>query len=138
MILIDTNYFLRAIVLPRSESEQAMTEKAQAFFIALREGKLQATTTDAVLAEVFYVLTGSVYTMNVVDVIDRLRPLLQLKGLLGRQKAQWNRALDLLAMRPNMKFVDALLVAIAENDSLEVATFDRGMQRYSSISINAE
>jgi len=50
MILIDTNYFLRAIVLPRGESEQEMTERAQSFFVAMREGKLQATTTDAVLA----------------------------------------------------------------------------------------
>ncbi len=76
--------------------------------------------------------------MSVIEVIDRLRPLLQLKGLLGRQKPNWNRALDLLSMRLNMKFVDALLVAITEIEGHEVATFDRGIQRHASISIYSE
>lgn len=135
MILVDTNYFLRAIVIPKTEADQAMNEQAQRLFLDLHEGRRAATTSDAVIAEVIYVLTGSVYSMRMIDVVDRLRPLLQVNGLHAANKRHWDHALDLLEQRPGLKFVDALLVAIAIAENHELATFDRALSRYPGISI---
>ena len=77
MILIDTNYFLQAIIIPKTDSDRAMNEQAQRLFLDLHERKRAAITSDAVIAEVIYVLTGSVYHMRMLDVVDRLRPSLR-------------------------------------------------------------
>ena len=126
MTFVDANYFLRAIVAP-TPGTAAMHETAAALFRAVARDEEAVTTSEAVLAEVAFVLASKRhYALPPVEVADRLRPILALPNLVlprGR-KRRYLRALQLWSERPTLGFVDALTAAVVERSDLRLATFD--------------
>jgi predicted nucleic acid-binding protein len=127
MIFLDANYFLRFWTksdLPQTMARQAI---AIALFARIDAGMVEATTSEAVLVEVSYVLASKrQYGLSPEVVIAYLTETLRMPGLKlpHGKKEQYLRALELWSERPALGFVDALTAAMVENSDNELATFD--------------
>lgn len=115
MRYLDANIFLRFLVRPVTPADQVRAEACRALFERLRDATETATTSEAVLAEVAYVLVSPrQYALSAADVSVRLKPLVALPGLKLAHKRRFLRALDLFATHPKLDFEDALSSAIVE------------------------
>jgi predicted nucleic acid-binding protein len=138
MIFLDANYVLRYLVQPDSLANQLRHDTASALFEAIARGDEVATTSEAVLAEVAFVLSSKrQYGLPAVTVAAYLGPILRLSGLkLPRgRKRLYLRALDLWVDRPKLGFVDALTAAMIEHTEVRLATFDSDFSALANISI---
>lgn len=128
MTFLNANIFFRALVEPTTPQSVAMTEQAKALFREIDRGEQDATTSEAVIAEVACVLSSRrQYGMAPEEVAARLRPLLTLSHLQlprGRRRL-YLRALDLWMTFPKLGVVDALTAATVEDTDVMLATFDR-------------
>jgi predicted nucleic acid-binding protein len=147
VIFLDANYFLRALVQPTTPESEAMARRAMALFRAVERGEAEVTSSEAVLAEVAFVLASPRhYHLSPDEIRDRLRPILALPHLkLPRgSKRRCLRALDLWATYPRLGFVDALTAAAVEQAGMTLATFDTdfdalpGIVRYQPASQDGE
>jgi predicted nucleic acid-binding protein len=88
------------------------------------------TTSEAVIAEVVFVLTSKrLYNLSHQDVRIRLYPLLSLPGLKLSYKEQLLRALDLYSSN-NIDFEDALSIATMEHQAItEIYSYDEDFDR---------
>lgn len=128
MIFLDTNYVLRYLTQPDSPKIHVMHERASALFAAVERGELEVTTSEAVLAEVAFVLASKLhYHLSAETIATLLGPIIRMRGLkLSRgRKRLYLRALDIWAVRPSLGFVDSLTVATVEETEIDLATFDR-------------
>lgn len=77
MIVIDANYFLRYLVQPATSEDRAMSETVAELFGLVRAGEEIGTTSDAVIAEVVFILSDKRhYGVERGEVVARLGPLL--------------------------------------------------------------
>jgi predicted nucleic acid-binding protein len=128
VIFLDTNIFLRFLVQGQSPPNQARHDVAAALFEAIERGDEQATTSEAVLAEVAFVLASKrQYHLSPETIAAYLGPIIRLPGLhLPRgRKRLYLRALDIWVTKPRLGFVDALTAATVEESDVRLATFDR-------------
>lgn len=135
MIFVDANYFLRYVVEPTSATV-AMHNIAAVLFEAVERGDEEASTSEAVVAEVAYVLNSKrQYGVGPSDIAAFLSPILQLPNLIlppGR-KELYLRALEIWGERPRLGFVDALTVAELERTGIPLATFDTDFDAFPEI-----
>lgn len=112
-----------------------MAEASRSYFDRLNRRQIDATTAEAILAEVVYVLTsGVLYDLAREDVRDKLRVLLQLNGWALPDRPTWLRALDLYRDWPRLSFPDCLALAHVEVKRLRaVISFDRALSRVPGI-----
>jgi uncharacterized protein len=137
MLLLDANVFLRALVVPQTERDRERAAAAILLFGRLQRGEETATTIEAIVAEVCYVLSSKAhYRLSPSDIAQRLRPLLALRGLKLPHKRTYLDALEIWSTSPFLDFEDALLAAHANRLGLSSITsfdtdFDRvpGMER---------
>ncbi|HZU12660.1 MAG TPA: type II toxin-antitoxin system VapC family toxin [Chloroflexota bacterium] len=123
MRLLDANIFLRALVVPESEADHVRAQAAAALFERLGKGEEEATTIEAIITEVCYVLRSRAhYALSPAEVAARLRPLLMLRGLKLPHKRTYLQALDLWVAFPTLDFEDVLLLAHAERLGLDAIT----------------
>jgi predicted nucleic acid-binding protein len=114
-----------------------MNEQAGALLRQAERSDVVLTTSDAVIAEVAFVLTSRAhYQLPVADAAARLVTLLRLRGMKLREKRVLLRALELWTAQPRLGFVDALTAAYAQQPGVELTTFDTdfdeipGMRRW--------
>lgn len=126
MKLLDANIFLRALVRPQSDAERVMAQQSTALFERLAAGTEEATTIEAILETVCYVLRSRAhYGLTPAEIAARLRPLLLVRGLKLPHKRMYLRALDLWAASPRLDFDDVLLIAHSERlGDAEITSFD--------------
>jgi predicted nucleic acid-binding protein len=106
MKFLDTNVIIR--YLTRDDPEKAA--RAYAFLQEVEKGNEVVTTTEAVIAEVVHVLSSKrLYNYPRADIVKRLIPVLQLKGLRLANKNLYGDALMIYAEK-GIDFVDALVV----------------------------
>jgi predicted nucleic acid-binding protein len=131
MLLLDANVFLRALVAPQAERDREHAKAAIALFERLARGQETATTVEAILAEVCYVLSSRAhYHLNPSEIAQRLRPLLLLRGLKLPHKRTHLEALELWSANPFLDFEDALLAAHARRLRLSsITSFDTDFDR---------
>ncbi len=87
MILLDANIFLRALTRPTDPSIQPMYEWASDLFRRAEGGGIEVTASDAVIAEVAFILTSKAhYRLAVDDAAGRLTALLRVRGVKLRDK----------------------------------------------------
>jgi predicted nucleic acid-binding protein len=134
VIVVDANYFLRAMVRPVTTHDQTMAETAKTLFQIILEGKDVFTTTDAVIAEVIFALQRH-YGLSRTDVATRLKPVLQMRGCKLPTKRLCVRALDLWEVSPKISFVDALGAVQARDADRSLATFDRNLTKIAGVTI---
>lgn len=127
MIFLDANYVLRYLVQPDSPENAARQDLAASLFEAIERGEEVATTSEAVLAEVAFVLASKrQYRLPAAEIASYLAPIIRLSGLkLPRgRKRLYLRALDIWAEHPVLGFVDALTAAMVEGSQWRLASFD--------------
>jgi len=127
MIFLDANIFLRYLIEPDGPDNLARHDIAAALFEAIELGDESATTSEAVLAEVAYILTSKrQYNLPTVEIAAYLAPIIRLPGLrLPRgRKRLYLRALEIWSEFSRLGFVDALTAATVERSELRLATFD--------------
>ena len=127
MIFLDANYFLRYLVEPDSPVNQTRHDIAAVLFEAIELGEQEATTSEAALAEVAFILGSKRhYNVPAANIATYLSPIIQLPGLkLPRgRKGLYLRALEIWSERSRLGFVDAVTAATVEHSELRLATFD--------------
>lgn len=81
----------------------------------LQGGDEQATTCEAIITEVVYVLCArSHYGLQPTEIRARLGPILALRGLRLPHKRMYLRALDLYATYPGLDFEAVLIISQME------------------------
>lgn len=123
VLFLDTNIFIR--YLTRDDPDKAA--RAYALLQRIEQGTQRATTTEAVLTEIVYVLSSKrLYQVPRPVIRQRLNALLDLRGLGLRNKGVYRRALDLYAST-GLDFEDCLIVGQMEHAGLtRLASFDTG------------
>lgn len=125
MIFLDANFFLRALTRSPRPDVQQMNQIAGDLMRRAERGEVELTTSDAVIAEVAFILTSKAYyNQTVADAAGRLATLLRLRGIKLHEKRVVLRALDLWAAHPKLGFVDALTASYAQQAETELATVD--------------
>ncbi|HYI14220.1 MAG TPA: type II toxin-antitoxin system VapC family toxin [Thermomicrobiales bacterium] len=131
MRFADTNIFLRYLVQPVTVADQSRSEACRALIERVEEGGEEITTSEAVLAEIVYVLgSPRQYGLVPADIVARLKPIIALPGLKIAQKRLYLRALDIYASQPPLDFEDAITAAIVERmEPSELYSYDTDFDR---------
>ena len=120
--LIDTNVIIRFL----TKDNEILSEKSAEIFDKIESGEIKAKITDGVLAEIVYVIM-KIYKKDRKFIADTLRRILNLRGIINRDKVQLRKALDVFEGR-KIDIVDAILLARSEY-CLGVLSFDRDLNR---------
>ncbi len=130
MQFIDANIFIRHLTRDDPEKAQACFD----LFLRAERNEIKLTTSEAVIAEVVYVLSSKqLYNLPREQIRGLLRPLLSLPGLKLAPRRMYLRALDLYATYP-IDFEEALLVAQMERQKVtEVYSYDRDLDQVDGI-----
>ena len=111
MRFLDANIFIRHLTYDDPQKAAACTE----LFRRLDAGQETATTCEAIIAEVVYVLSSRrQYGLPPAEIRTRLAPILAVPGLRLANKCVYLRALDLFVEHRNLDFEDVLLAAHME------------------------
>jgi predicted nucleic acid-binding protein len=125
MIFIDANVILRALVQPSDAHVSRLSQISGDLLRQADRGEVEITTSDAVLAEVAFVLTGRAHAnLPVALAADLIASIVRLRGFRHGAKRSLLRALELWGLRPSIGFVDALTAAYAQTPGMQLATFD--------------
>jgi predicted nucleic acid-binding protein len=123
---LDTNVFLRSMV----RDDEAKADACTRLFEGLERREEEATTTEAVLAEVVYVLTSPRwYRVPREQVNPLLRPLLTAPGLRIANKSVYLRALEMFVAHRFLDFEDAITAAFAEGGEHAIVSYDHDFDR---------
>lgn len=131
MKFLDTNIFIRYL----TQDDPGKSAACFALFKDIREDKVEATTCEAVISEVVYVLASRIsYNLPRADIQARLTPALGLRSLKLPHRSVYLRALDLYVTNPALDFEDALCVAHMERAGItEIESYDRDFDRVPGI-----
>ena len=125
---MDTNIFLRFLTRDSEEKAQAcfrLFQQAQA-------GEIHLTTSEAVIAEVVYVLQRQ-YRVSRGEITQRLQPLLEMKNVQLSYRGVYLRALSLYRQHA-VDFEDCLTVAHLERQQHPgLYSYDRDFDRFEQV-----
>ncbi len=126
MEFVDTNIFIRYLTNDDPQKAKACFE----LFQKARDRAVQLTTSEAVIAEVVYVLSSKdVYHLGREEVRARLYPLLLVPGFKLPHRNVYLHTLDLYAQYP-IDFEDALTLAQMSQAKIQALySYDRGFDR---------
>lgn len=125
MIFVDANFFLSAFTEPMNENDEFFYAVATTFLEKVEVGELEFTTSDAVLAEVAFILTSNKhYNIPVSVAAIALVSIVRARGFRHRDKNTLQRAIGIWTAHPRIGFVDALSAAYAQAPEMLLATFD--------------
>ncbi|MGH2616919.1 MAG: PIN domain-containing protein [Thermomicrobiales bacterium] len=125
MIFLDANVLLRTFVQPDSPQTRRFSQIAAELLRQAESGEVEVTTSDAVLAEVAFILTAKAHANLPVPVAAGfIASVVQLRGFHHGEKRTILSALEFWTERPRLGFVDALTAAYAQSPGMQLATFD--------------
>lgn len=132
MYFIDTNIFIRHLTKDDPKKAQACFS----LFKKIQSQTIEATTSEAIIAEVVYVLASKqLYHLDKVTIKTILYPILNLKGFKIPGKNIFLRALDVYSTSPKLDFEDALTVARMQKLKMKrLYSYDRGFDEIAAIS----
>ncbi|MFN8482428.1 MAG: PIN domain-containing protein [Anaerolineae bacterium] len=130
MEFLDANIFIRHLTNDDPQKAQACF----ALFEQAERHEVELTTSEAVIAEVVYILSSrATYGVPRTDIRALLYPLVSLPGLKLPHRRMYLRALDIYAST-NLDFEDALTVAHMERQHItQVVSYDRDFDRIQHI-----
>ncbi len=130
MDFVDTNIFIRYL----TKDQPIPAQKCFELFQRVARKQVQITTSEAVLAEVVYVLASPrLYNQPRANIRTLLMPIVNLTNLKITNRKAFLRALDLYATT-NLDFEDALSVAHMERRHLDIIlSYDRHFDRVTGI-----
>lgn len=130
MIFVDANCYLRYLTEPATPQDRINQQRARALFELVNAGVVEVTTSDAVLAEVVFILTSPRHYDG-----ERMLAAASLKSLLRQRGCRMPAidasllALDVWVDHPKLSFPDALSAAYSMSRGYELATFDGPLSR---------
>lgn len=126
---VDTNIFLRHFT--GAPSDQA--EHARSLLAAIEQGELSAWTTETVIAEIVWTLSGPRFRIPRAQVASFLTPLLTLTGLNVPRKQMYARVFDLY-IETGIDYVDAYHAALVERrNQTALWSFDAHFDRVAGL-----
>lgn len=130
MIFLDANVILR--YLTRDDPEKA--ERCLNLFRKADRGEVQLLTSEAIIAEVVYVLSSpNLYHLPPERIRSLLLPIINLKGLKLSPRWLYRRALDIYATH-HIDFEDALAIAHMERQGIsEIVSYDTLFDRIEAV-----
>ncbi len=130
MIFVDANVFVRHLTDPATPQDEATARRAAVLFAAVEAGTVEMTTSEAVLAEVVFILwSPRHYGAPRSVVVDGLSSLLRPRSCRMPTKDLCLHALAIWESSPKLSFPDALGAASSELRGHELATFDAALAR---------
>ena len=121
--LLDTNVIIRFLVGNHKEH----LAKSVKIFKDIEDVKLQVEILDSVLMETYFVLT-KFYKIPKRDVINDLKAILTLNGVLNNNKTILYEALNIIE-NENIDFVDALICAKSKLQGFGKLSFDSDVEK---------
>lgn len=134
MIVADANLFIWMVTGPQADTDPRLFRYSDAFFIAAERVDLIFTTSEAIIAEAVWVLTGR-YGVDRTEIACRLSSLLRLEGCQMATRDLCVGALGVWVTNQPLSFVDALAAAMAEQSGNQLATLDRDLARHTSADV---
>lgn len=130
MIFVDASTFLRHLARAVTPHDLVNAERARTLFRAVAAGTDEMTTSEAIIAEVVFILSHPRHYATPRSVVTvGLKSLLQPRGCRLSAKDVCLHALDLWEAHPKLSFPDALGAAYSELRGHELATFDVALAR---------
>lgn len=127
--LLDTNVIIRLL----RQDHPAMGPAAKGLFQAASRGEVRLLLEESIVAEAVYVLQ-SVYKQSRGDIADALQAIVRRAPAIKCERpAVLHDALDRYRRQSQVDFADALLAALAVDQQLPVASFDRDLDRFSDV-----
>ena len=121
--LLDTNIIIRFLVGDHKEH----LAKSIEIFKNIETAKIQVEILDGVFMEAFFVLT-KFYKLPKIDVINDLKTILSLNGVINNNKTILYETLNIIENR-NIDFVDALICAKSKLQGYEKLSFDMDVEK---------
>jgi predicted nucleic acid-binding protein len=138
MIFVDANVFMRFFVVPGTDQDRVMAAQAAALFERVRAAQVTIIVSEAVVAEVAFILTARArYARPRTDAVGLLKSVLRLDGCRLPAKPICLHALDLWAANSRLSFPDALGAAYSERAGYQLATFDERLKRAPGVTVYA-
>ena len=135
MIFVDANVFLRRLIPPVTSNDAVQHQIAIELFRRADLGEFDLTTSEAVLAEVAFILSAKRhYGLPVAEAVRRMLPYVRSRGLTLDRPSVVHNALLIWRDHPSLGFVDALGAAYASQLDTDLATFDAGLDRVPGVS----
>jgi predicted nucleic acid-binding protein len=127
---VDTNVFLR--VLARDNASRLAASLA--LFKRAERGEVDLVTSEAIVAEVVYVLSSNVlYKLVRADIVKLLKPMLDIRGLKIDRKPDVLAALNLYETS-RLDFEDCLAIAHSMRRTKgRIYSYDRDFDRVSGV-----
>jgi len=111
-IVVDANVLLRFLTEPATAQDRRAKAVASELLGQAREGAVTLLLTDAVVAEVLFILTHPrQYDASRQAAADAMLPILMLPGCRMAHRDACLRAVELWRDHPHISFVDALVAA---------------------------
>lgn len=132
--LVDTNVFIHLLMAPVGNVGRKEHDACRTLFRRVAQGDERLDTTEACLAEVFFVLTEKrQFRRSVEEAVAALRSIVDQRGIQIRPRGPYREALDVLARHPKLGFEDALLVAHALDTGMPILSYDRDFDHVEGI-----
>jgi predicted nucleic acid-binding protein len=126
---VDTNTFIRLL----TADLQHAFERCLALMERAERGEIRLTTSEIIIAEVVYVLSGSVYRVPRGVIAQKLRPVLENRGMTIEHKGAILDALERYG-GSTLDFADCVAVAHMQRLGLRrIISYDRHFDRIPSI-----
>ncbi len=127
---VDTNVFIRLL----AQDDPVKTQRCLALFQRASRGEVQLFTSEAIVAEVVYVLSSpKLYRLPRAEITRLLRPVLMVGGLRVEHKRALLEALGLYE-QTTLDFEDCLAVKHVQRARLDgMYSYDRGFDRVTAI-----
>lgn len=128
---IDTNVFIHYFTV----DDPAKTAASLALFQRVREGNEELLLSEAIVAEIIYVLSSrGQYKLPRAHISALLDPVLRMPGLVLPHKEVCLRAIELYAASSRLDFEDALGLAHMERAGLDhIVSYDRDFDRVGGV-----
>lgn len=122
---VDTNIFLRVLVV----EDQKTFRECRDFLTAVKQNKIDAVTSNLVLAELVWVLV-SYYKIKRIEVARMVRGILGLSGLKLMDRYEPNQAIQYYEVK-KVKYIDAILASVPEleNGDWTIVSYDKDFEK---------
>ena len=121
--LIDTNIIIRFLIGDNDEHLAVSSEH----FRQIENGEIQAEILSEVLMEAYFVLT-KFYKIDEAEVLQDLKAILCLEGVVNRDKAILIETLNIIEHK-HIDFVDALICAKCRLQNYKKLNFDKDLDK---------
>ncbi|MBX3070503.1 MAG: PIN domain-containing protein [Thermomicrobiales bacterium] len=130
MKLLDANVVIRYL----SDEESDQNRRALALLASLTTGNDQAMLPECVLAEIVFVLSSrNLYGLSRQEIVKRLSPIIEFRGIQMAGKAAYTEALRVYAST-SLDFPDCICVGLMRTKGIrEIVSFDRDFDRFDDI-----